>query len=173
METSPNRDDGRRGDPLMVFGGRLCAKDGLRPPSPWWTVLPVRVSLFSFYFLQRLPKTNSFNDSLQLVLLTIPLKLIPLYLSHQPKIPIYFFSSRMAWYTTWSNMEAPLICDSTVTIIVLIVLIIRYYRYLGLLRSLLSPFIVKHLTYPYCLNRHRMIGPWTRAYAFLYTGRFA
>lgn len=38
------------------------------------------------------------------------------------------------------------------------------------LTSALSSIVSKHLTYPNLLDRHRLVGPWTRANAFVYVG---
>lgn len=47
-----------------------------------------------------------------------------------------------------------------------ILLVLVFVRLLSLLlsfTSVVSVLIAKHLTYPYFLGRHRLVGPWTRA----------
>lgn len=47
-------------------------------------------------------------------------------------------------------------------------LLMRVASSLMSLTSIISVRASKHLTYPYLLNRHHIVGPWTRANVFLY-----
>lgn len=47
--------------------------------------------------------------------------------------------------------------------IVSVFIFIRCLYLLAPLQSTVSVFVSRHLTYPYCLGRHRFAGPWTRA----------
>jgi hypothetical protein len=59
-------------------------------------------------------------------------------------------------------MDNPLILAICMASLAIILAFARRYLRPASLSSLLPDFLVRHFIYPYCLSRHRLVGPWTR-----------
>lgn len=65
-------------------------------------------------------------------------------------------------------MEITTVCAITAASIISAFVLTRCLCYLAPLKSVVIVSVSKHLTYPYSLDRHHLIGPWTRAGALFH-----
>ena len=82
-----------------------------------------------------------------------------LFLPYEPLPDLISFSESMDLITVYAIAAGGIFVT---------LLLMRVASSLISLTSIIYVMASKHLTYPYLLNRHQILGPWTRANVLLY-----